>query len=398
MATVVKGLNLLRERQVLYSHPQRGYFVSDDVTQAPRVASRQIAFVTPSLGEDTDVYLRGMTRSLDEKGFTLATYSTHADLERYHDTLNRMAEIMPAGVILHSVPRDVVRLDDTQLVRWGIPTVLIGTPLPAMALDRVFVSGFDAGRKIALYTLQRGYTDVAALIEDPVDDEFRATMLDGLRSELHAGGVELTNDRVFHVQTPHGYMNPPDPVIDTRLFVAKLLKGGLCPRAIVCCHDYPAIGTRQAIVETGLKVPADIAVLSAHRCGAMGVDQMKLTTFDSRREEQARRAIDLLLRRIDGHTGPAEVHFVSGDVIEGDTARVLLCNPFISLCPLPIRRPLSRIGWTWATECSFISGRIRSRGWHGAMAVSPLIASRRPTWTPTSGRASRATRECATLC
>ena len=320
MATVVKGLNLLRERRLLHSHPQRGYFVSDDVPQVSKTASRQIAFVTPSLGEDTDLYLRGMTRSLDDRGFSLATYSTHADLKRYHDTLNRLADTMPAGVILHSVPRNVVRLDDTSLVRWGIPTVLIGTPLPPLALDRVFVSGFDAGRKIAKSLLAKGYRDVVALIETPADDEFRATMLNGLVHELHAGGVELPADRVFHVDTPHGYMNPPDPVIDTRKFVSKLLAGGLRPRAIVCCHDYPAIGARQAIVDAGLSVPGDIAVVSAHRCGAMGVDHMKLSTFDSCREEQARRAIDLLFRRIEGHTGPAEVHFVSGEMIPGETA------------------------------------------------------------------------------
>ena len=318
LATVVKGLKLLEKRGVVNCHHGRGYFIADRNRPHPGIS--QIAFVTAALERDTIRYLKGFAGTLDADRFALATYASHGKLKNFQSLVRQVVRTRPAGIILQSVPKDLLDFDVTVLTNTGIPIVIIGPAITGLSCDRVFGLGREHGRKIARYLLSRGRRDYALLTMNPLDDP--DCVLAGARLELQTAGIELTEDRIITCKPVHGFAIPTDPYIDAYQTMKRVLAEGkrFKFKTLICCHDYPAVGALRAILEAGLRVPEDVAVASGLRCGVEGATPMKLATVDHHRQEQARIAAELLARRIDGDDAPSEVHYVNGDVIPGETA------------------------------------------------------------------------------
>ena len=315
--TVIKSLELLEQRGLVTRHPQRGYFVASTRPVKPKVA--QIAFLTAALNGDLDPYVKGMTEAIaGREEFSIATYSSFADLDRFQDLVRRAPEAEPAGFVLIALSPKVYSLDLTPLARSGIPAVIIGEPMPGLNCDRVIQTGHDAGQRLVRHLIDRGRTDFALLLDSGIDEGYRE-LARALRAGLAGAGQSLPEDRIFIYDSPHGWQNPPDPYIDAQRTTEDLVRRGLNFKTLVCRSDYSAVGALRALLAAGVRVPGDVAVASSVRCAAESVSPKKLTTVDTHREEQGRIAVQLLLHRIDGHEGPPEVHHVAGELVVGET-------------------------------------------------------------------------------
>ncbi len=316
-ATVTKSLEVLEQQGLVKRHPQRGYFVAGQTSTKRKVA--QIAFLTTALSGDMDLYVKGMTEALaGRNGFSVATYSTHADLQRYKELLEHAPDLEPAGVILMALPQRTMDIDLSNLAGSGIPTVIIGEPMRGINCDRVLQSGEDSGRKLLQFLLGRGYRDFGVLLEDFMDAGSEG-FLRSVQYGLQAAGQTLPDNRIFYYKSLHGWDNPPNPYIDGQKKMEELLAGNIDFNVLLCRSDYNAVGPLRAMLNAGVKVPHDLAIASSVRCAVEGISPMKLTTVDTRREEHARVAVELLIKRIEGHDGPPEVHHISGDLIAGET-------------------------------------------------------------------------------
>ena len=317
MGTVVKGLDLLQRQGVVECHPQRGYFVPHRSNSVP--LTRQIAFITQALSGDTNHYLAGFSQALDHQQYSLATYSSANDQTRYQAILEQAVNQRPAGVILSSLlPSDVCPISPGILAEAGIPVAVIGQAPDGLACDRVSQDSRTSARKLARHLLGSGCSQFAMLSYRC--DMYAEQLLSALRFELASAGQSLPDERVYMVESVHGFTREPDPYIDAQLAIEKLIANGVPFRTLVCCHDYPAVGAIRALAAAGVSVPGDVAVASGGACWINGILPKALTTLDHHREEQAHLAVELLLRRIDGYDGPPEVHYVQGDLVPGETA------------------------------------------------------------------------------
>jgi len=71
------------------------------------------------------------------------------------------------------------------------------------------------------------------------------------------------------------------------------------PHAVFCLNDVAALGAMRAIGEAGLSVPDDVAVVGFDNIEESGYGYVPLTTVSQPREEIARHAVELFLRRLD---------------------------------------------------------------------------------------------------
>ena len=316
-ATVTNGLALLEERVCVTRQPQRGYFVAGASGTKSKVS--QIAFLTAALSGDTDLYVRGMTEVLaGGTDLAVSTFSSHGDLERFRQAVEQVADLQPAGVVLIALPRGICDLDLTPLAEARIPAVIIGEPMPGIACDRVIQTGQDGGRRVLQHLLERG-CDTPAVLEALPIDAGGQELLWVLRTGFARAGIELTDERVFYYQSPHGWRPPVDPYIDAQRRMEEALASGVRFGTLICRSDYQAVGAIRAIVAAGLRVPEDVAVISAVQCAVDGVCPMRITAVDTRREDQGRVAAELLIKRIGGHDGPPEVHHIAGELRVGET-------------------------------------------------------------------------------
>jgi DNA-binding LacI/PurR family transcriptional regulator len=314
--TARRAISFLTAQNELKKLPQRGLVITNPPGTSSRIG--QIAFITQALTGDANAYIKGMADTVDPERFSLATYTTHSNLNRYRHVIENVIRQRPAGVVLGTTFKELDKVQGELFIRAGIPVVTLGQEqVPNLVCDAVRDSAAEGAMHVARYILERRYRDLAFLSQSPVSAK---ETIDTLRSELVPAGISLPDDRILSYDDSRGYADPPNPYIDAEECLAGRLAEGFRCECLVCGHDYAAVGGLRAILAAGIRVPREMKVISVLADPVEGISPMKLTTLDIHRELQGRKAIQLLVRRIDGYQGPSEIHYIATGLVKGDTA------------------------------------------------------------------------------
>jgi len=313
--TMRKCLDALCRKGRLVKLPQRGVMVPSRAAVRAEVA--QIAYITQALAGDSIPYIKGMNEAIDHDRFSLATYVTQSNLDRYRRQIENVVRQHPAGVVLGTTFKEQHKVQGELLSQAGIPVVTLGQEtVPHLACDAVRDSARDGAARVARFIAGRGYRDLAFLTTSVVSS---GETISTLREELSPNGVALPEDRILLFEDPHGYADLPNPCIDAEDAMAGRLAKGFRCECLICGCDYMAVGALRAILKAGISVPGRMKVISVLKDASEGMTPLRVTTVDSHREYQGRLAVQVLTRRIDGLQGPVQVHYVSTDLVEGET-------------------------------------------------------------------------------
>lgn len=217
----------------------------------PRRGGPVIGLVSDTVGSEAFAgeMIRGAVAAASERGHTVLLTETQGDpgLEA-----SAIAALRDRGV-------ERLLLATTGTMRLSIPPPLDGTPLVLLnCADRdrpdavsVVPAEYDAGRRAARFLLDARHTDRIWLVgEVPRVSWAGRRRLAGIRAGLRAAGLEIAGHRACNWW--------PEPA---RTAVADLLHAGR-PTAIVTMNDRIALGAYQAAAAAGMRVPADLSVLS----------------------------------------------------------------------------------------------------------------------------------------
>lgn len=92
--------------------------------------------------------------------------------------------------------------------------------------------------------------------------------------------------------------------------------------AIVCLNDALALGAVHGLVGAGRRVPEDVSVIGFDNIPEGGFFTPELTTIDPHMDDYARAAVDMLMERIEGYTGPARTYTTDFDLVVRRSAEV----------------------------------------------------------------------------
>jgi DNA-binding LacI/PurR family transcriptional regulator len=103
----------------------------------------------------------------------------------------------------------------------------------------------------------------------------------------------------------------------------KLFAADETPTGIVAANDHTAIRLIELVEATGREVPGDVSVIGFDGIAMGELSRIALTTVAQPGDELARRAVDLLFRRIErGFDDPPEQHRLQPSlVVRGSTAQ-----------------------------------------------------------------------------
>ena len=120
-----------------------------------------------------------------------------------------------------------------------------------------------------------------------------AQRLAGIRHEMAVHGLSFAaEESCWEWEPHHGYE-----------IVARLLRQGSRPKALLCLNDRLAFGAYQALAEIGLTVPDDVSVVSFDNDEIAAYLRPGLTTIALPHDEMGRQAMSLLLSgRSEGET------------------------------------------------------------------------------------------------
>jgi LacI family transcriptional regulator len=228
--------------------------------------------------------LEGMKFRAGESGYDIMLLAGRLDAtpEEYVDqALRRRVD----GVVLLSV-NDEER-EVRALAEESIPTVGIDVDVRAMHRESGFVTSDNVmGARLAVrHLLALGRTRVAC-IAGLVDTPPGRERLLGYREELEASGIGFREEYVAQGRFDHatGYRS-----------ASQLLSLREPPDAIFATSDVAAVGALDALIDEGVAVPGDVALVGYDDIALASIVRPSLTTVRQRKDELGDAAISMLI-------------------------------------------------------------------------------------------------------
>lgn len=205
------------------------------------------------------------------------------------------------------------------------PVVLAGDYLSYGRSDLVTMPNVDGVRCAVGLLLDQGVRRIALLGSPPGlrNWEEIQPQREGTQALRTQGYVQAFLERGLDVDWR--YVVPVDPWTQhggVRV-MASMLDSLPCPEAVICLNDAMALGAVHELQRRGLRVPSDVQLVGFDNVPESAYAVPALTTIDPNIEDYARHAVDMLVDRIEGYSGPARTYMTDFTLVERASTRPL---------------------------------------------------------------------------
>lgn len=250
--------------------------------------THMVGLVVPDLGSHFFAEVaKGMGRKIASKGFHLITSSSEEDPERERNEIDWLVSRRVDALAICSVHNAGSDEEFHHLEEKKVPYLLVDRHFPRLKVTYVGGNDEAIGRMATKHLIDCGCKRIAH-IRGPEFGNAQARER-GYRRTLSRSKLEVRDDYVASVESSEssgsGYRA-----------AQALLKLKPRPDGIFCFNDSVAVGALKAILEAGLKVPQDIAVIGAGNDRHSDAFLVPLTTIDQQSLEVGTSAGEQLLR------------------------------------------------------------------------------------------------------
>lgn len=221
-------------------------------------------------------------------GYRVLVCNTDEDAERQAASLRMLADERVSGIVLSaSDPAgDIGWLRDL-----GIPVVAIDRALKDAAIDTVVADNVPAVNDATKRLIDAGHRRIA-FVGGRTEVETGSERQEGYVTAMVAAGL-------LPVLADGGFRRD-----EAQASVTALLRSEFAVSALVVANNLMTLGAMAAIRDCGLRVPADIAVISVDNPPWAELLAPPLTVLAQPIRAMATRAVELLTRRIGGERFP----------------------------------------------------------------------------------------------
>lgn len=275
-------------RRVLGAIAELGFVRNDAARSLAAGTSTTVGIVVADLGNSLFVDIaRGAEAALRLRGMNLLIADSAVDVDREVSNLRTFEQARVAGIIL--APLDTPLVDQAGAVASSTPLVLANLQSSHPAYSGVVTDEARGGYLAARHLLDLGRRRLA-FIGGPLSLRALAARYAGAQAAVReADGASLHLIETIGVKIKHGKQAARD-----------LLAGGAQVDAIVSASDLIAIGVIQLLDESGIGVPADIAVVGYDNNHFASESNIPVSTVSQPGLEMGSAAAGLLLQEIHG--------------------------------------------------------------------------------------------------
>jgi LacI family transcriptional regulator len=235
---------------------------------------------------------RGVEDIASEAGYTVIFCNTDESVSKEKMYLQMLLEKRVDGILL--VPA-LSGLDSVALIKkQGTPIVVLDRRLPELMTDVVRCDSEGGAYELTRLLLSLGHREIA-ILNGPKDVSTSEDRLAGYRRALTEAGIPTNSKHEYY-----GAFNQESGFEMTRKVLAEAQK----PTALFAANNFIAFGALKALQELELRVPEDIAVVGFDDLPSALVTFPFLTVAAQPAYEMGRRAIEILLKKLDG--GPSD--------------------------------------------------------------------------------------------
>jgi DNA-binding LacI/PurR family transcriptional regulator len=275
----------------------------ETLNYVPNVAARNlrsgrtgaIALVMPDLRNPYFAELADdVMRAAAQHGLTVLIEQLTGEREQEIASLHGLRQRATDGV-LYSVL--TLTSEDVEHLDVPVPLVLLGDRTFNGPADHVTIQNAECARAATEHLLSTGRRRLLAFGAHKGEVVGSAGLrLEGYRQALAAAGLPYRPELVAEVGRWHR--------IDGAAAMRDLLARGAEFDGVVAFCDSIALGAMRVLLDAGRRVPDDVAVIGFDDIDETRYTQPTLSTVDPGRPYIARRAVEVLVERMNGLTAP----------------------------------------------------------------------------------------------
>ncbi len=254
----------------------------------------------------------GVARRLHPRGYTLVLSNSQEDPKLERREVEQLLARRVDGIILASAqpPRSTRLLRSIEECR--VPLVLLDRWFPRIHCDYVGADNFELGRMATAHLVETGCRRIAHITSARISTA--ALRVEGYLAALAEWGFTAPSELI---------VDAPNDVDGGRDAMQRLLRLDSAPDGVFCFNDGVAAGALKAILEAGLRVPEDVAVIGAGNLLYTDFLRVPLSTIDLNCGSIGEQAADLLLDRLSGkaETPPRKILVPMTLVVRESTRR-----------------------------------------------------------------------------
>ena len=238
---------------------------------------------------------KGLSRVLRAKSYSLVISSSEEDPELEKSEIEQMLARRVDALVIASTQWTVESFRRIEEQR--TPYVLIDRRFAGLAANFVGVDDERLGELAAEHLIERGCRQIAHIRGPEVSTALGR--LEGFRRALSRRGAMVPNSYIVEGESS-------DDAGDASGYRAmrKLLRLAPRPDGVFCYNDPIAMGALKAILEAGLRVPDDIAVMGCGNVHYSGLLRVPLTSIDQDSRGIGERAAKLALSLVEAGGAP----------------------------------------------------------------------------------------------
>ena len=229
---------------------------------------------------------KGMVDSSDEYGYNLVL-----------NTIAKTGEGLALPEIITTKDADGVIIFqdvDQQLVHaiesYSIPCIVLDSYANQEGVLRIGTDACAFSREAVEYLISKGHTRIAIICSSYISDYWR---------QVYDGFVSAMLDQKLMIN-PAWIQNTAADEASAYQCMEQILKHDPLPTAVFCVGDIYAISAMRCIKDHGMSIPGDISVMGADNIIPSRFCEPALTTVNLSKHDMGRRALEMLVRRING--------------------------------------------------------------------------------------------------
>ncbi len=233
---------------------------------------------------------KGVSRVLRSKNYSLIISSSEEDPDLEKDEIEQLLTRQVDALIIASTQSSVESF--RRIEEQKTPYVLVDRRFSGLAANFIGVDDEEVGALATQHLMESGYRRIAH-VRGP-ENSAASGRLEGYRRALTRRGIPVVPGYIVA-----GKSGDDAGDISGYHAMMELLAQSPRPDAVFCYNDPMAMGVIKALLEAGLRIPQDIAVLGCGNIRASELFRVPLSSIDQDSEGIGERAAKLALNLVE---------------------------------------------------------------------------------------------------
>lgn len=297
------GVSKEKRKEILKIAKQNGYLPNLVAKALVSKRSYSLGLIINNISDHFFTELaKGAEETANSLGYNIILCNTNGNLKSQKQHLDLMRSRGVDGIIISTVVANDPHIGS--LVKERIPFVCINrVPLNPSLINKVnyvAIDNYSAGYKGIEHLWKLGH-DRIAIITGNLNASNAIATLDGVRDYGIKIAPSLLKEGNYSRQTAFNEAK-------------RLIKLKKPPTAIFAHDDNMALGVREALLNSGLKIPEDVALIGMDDIEVGALTGIELTTISQEKYEMGSIGVKIIVNSIEKNTPP----LVEKVVLEAD--------------------------------------------------------------------------------